>query len=480
MRRTFLKTLAFGLSFIFANNFCAAETLEEQNRRLDADAEKYYANQKLYSENVMGAAWMNTSAEYRALCYQAYNAVKAQVDNAVKNHKKKDKPLAIVLDVDETILLNLPQKIGELGTGKDYKRKFWVDWCDAAIAQAMPGAVDCMQYVDSKGVEIFYVSNRHDDTELESTIKNFEKLGFPQADRKHMLFKTNTSYKQPRFDEIEKNYNVILYMGDNVGDFPLETYGKLYSERNSIVDENQNNFGTKFIAFPNSIYGSWEEALAENYTKMTPQQKEAARMNVIETWNSERMETKNLLANSATAQKTDQIILVVDHTLSLWNKIDGEWQEDFETYCGYGRNGLNIDRHEGDGTTPIGAFPILYSFGHGENPGTEMTYKKITPNSYLSGEISTYNTWIESSYSISGEHLADYYQYQYAMNIGFNINPTVVGKGSAIFLHCKSIDRWTSSGCVTVPENYMLDLLRKSHDGEYIIIVPKVEDIANY
>ena len=119
------------------------------------------------------------------------------------------------------------------------------------------------------------------------------------------------------------------------------------------------------------------------------------------------MEIKNFFANSETAQKTDQIILAVDHTLSLWNKISGEWYKDFETYCGYGRNGLKLDRHEGDGTTPVGAFPILHAFGLGDNPGTKMTYKKITPNSYLSDENTTYNMWIESPYRISGEHLAD-------------------------------------------------------------------------
>ena len=476
MRKKFLKSVAFGLSFVFANNFCAAETVQE----LNAQSEKYYAIEKLYNENVMSLAWMNTSAEYRALCYQAYNAVKMQVDNAVKNRKRNSKPLAIVLDVDETILLNLPHQAAFVGTGAAYQRQSWVDWCNAAIASAMPGAVDCLQYVDSKGVEIFYVSNRHVDTELEGTIKNFEKLGLPQADKNHMLFKTNTSYKQPRFDEISKNYEVVVYMGDNVGDFPLETYNKNTAARNNVIDKNQNNFGTKFIAFPNPVYGAWEESLAANYKKLPAAEKESARQNALTSWSSQQSKIENLLANSATAQKTDQIILVVDHTLSLWNKIDGEWQEDFETYCGYGRNGLSWNRTAGDGTTPIGAFPILYSFGLGNNPGTEMTYKKITPNSYLSAESSTYNTWVESSYGISGEHLIEYYQYQYAMNIGFNINPTVVGKGAAIFLHCKSLGRWTSAGCVTVPENYMLDLLRKSHNGEYIIIVPTVDDIARF
>ena len=187
MRKKILKAVAFGVGFMFASNFCAAETLAEQNARLQAESEKYYATQKFYDENIMSVAWMQNAAEYRALCYQAYNAVKMQVDIAVKNHKRKDKPLAIVLDIDETILMNSPHHAAFVGTGAIYNRQSWVDWCNAAIASAMPGAVDCLQYVDSKKVEIFYVSNRHDDTEGEGTIKNLQKLALPNADKEHVL-----------------------------------------------------------------------------------------------------------------------------------------------------------------------------------------------------------------------------------------------------------------------------------------------------
>ena len=189
----------------------------------------------------------------------------------------------------------------------------------------------------------------------------------------------------------------------------------------------------------------------------------------------------DILAQTQTAQKTDQILLVVDHNFSLWNKTaEGWWRRDMEVYCGYGRNGLNANRHAGDKTTPIGSFPMLYAFGKADNPGTAMTYRKITPYSYLSSEYATYNTWQESARGMSGEHLIDYYQYKYAMNIGFNINPVVYGKGAAIFLHCKSYDRWWTSGCVSLLEQDMLEVLRLSHDGEYMIIVPRIEDIARY
>jgi len=198
-------------------------------------------------------------------------------------------------------------------------------------------------------------------------------------------------------------------------------------------------------------------------------------------------ELAEILINTQTAQKTDQIILVIDHSLSLWNQNpeDGTWSMDFEAYCGYGRNGMSSNRWAGDKTTPIGSFPMLYAFGLVDNPGTPMTYRKITPRSYLSAAQSTYNTWVESSSYVPGEHLIDYYQYKYAMNIGFNYDQNTgrakeYGRGAAIFLHCKSYDRWWTSGCVSLEEPVMLDLLLKSHDGEYMIIVPNVDYISRY
>ena len=187
------------------------------------------------------------------------------------------------------------------------------------------------------------------------------------------------------------------------------------------------------------------------------------------------------LKRTKTALLTDQIIVVVDHELSLWNRqTDGSWKRKFKYYCGYGKNGMSMSRHAGDMTTPIGSFPILHAFGKAENPGTAMTWKDITPYSYWSAEPETYNTWVESYSGISGEHLINYYQYAYAMAIGFNIDPPVYGRGSAIFLHCKSTDRWYTAGCVSVKTNVMKKLLRYCKDGTYIIIVPNDSAIKNY
>lgn len=183
---------------------------------------------------------------------------------------------------------------------------------------------------------------------------------------------------------------------------------------------------------------------------------------------------------TATSKKTKQIILVIGHQLTFWEKAGyGIWEKSISAYCGYGRNGLSADRQEGDGTTPAGSFPIVYAFGNAANPGTKMKYRRTTANSYLSGERGTYNQWVESSVRIKGEHLQSISLYKYAMWIGYNVNPTVYGKGSAIFLHLKG-SIWSTSGCVTVKESVMKKLLKCAKNGTYIIIVSKRADITKY
>ena len=191
----------------------------------------------------------------------------------------------------------------------------------------------------------------------------------------------------------------------------------------------------------------------------------------------------DLVTKSETAKKTSQIITVVNHDLTFWQKqADGTWKSGETMYCGYGKNGFSVaeNRTMGDKTTPKGSFELTYAFGKAENPGTEMTYRSITPYSYLSSERDTYNTWVESEKNVIGEHLTDYYQYKYAVNIGFNINPTVYGRGAGIFLHCKSYDHWYTSGCVSLEESDMVSVLKQLKNGAYMIIVEEKSEIKDY
>ena len=170
-----------------------------------------------------------------------------------------------------------------------------------------------------------------------------------------------------------------------------------------------------------------------------------------------------------------QLILVRGNTLTLYNKKDNKWVKDIETDCEYGRNGYSYNKKEGDFTTPIGTYPLLFAFGMEDNPGITMEYRKITRNSYFSDDASNmekYNRWIESNVKIKGEHLIEYQkEYKYGIFIGYNMNPTILGKGSSIFLHCKGGSGYTA-GCIAVDENVMLELLKKINPGAYITIEP--------
>ena len=228
-RRLFSVGVAAGIFFSGMNFGTAAEN------------ENGFSQREVNDQAVMSLVWMQTSAEYRSLCYQAYNTALERVAMAVAHHRAGDKPLAIVLDVDETVLDNTPIEACYVDTEGVFNTKDWKEWCVAGRAEAMPGAADFLQAVDKLGVDIFYVTNR---TEKSGTIKNFRAVNFPLADADHLLLKKTSSYKKPRFEKIADQYDVIVYMGDNAEDCLPEAYDKPFAERNDIVDRHRAEFGT--------------------------------------------------------------------------------------------------------------------------------------------------------------------------------------------------------------------------------------------
>lgn len=240
-----------------------------------------YTNKDLNEQMVMALTWVQSSAEYRELCYQSFNLAGMIVDKAAAT--KSDKPLAVVADLDETLLDNSAFDAGLVGRDAAYSGKTWIQWELAAQALAVPGAADFLTSA-AKKAEIFYVTNR-DQAGLEGTLKNMAALGFPNADAKHVLVNAGTSNKQPRFDLIATDHKIVLFLGDNANDLPIGTYGKAMKERNALVDQNKAKFGTEFVALPNPVYGDWEPAVVPSgYFGLPPAGKSAARKAVFYSW----------------------------------------------------------------------------------------------------------------------------------------------------------------------------------------------------
>ncbi|MFO7574820.1 MAG: 5'-nucleotidase, lipoprotein e(P4) family [Bacteroidales bacterium] len=206
---------------------------------------------------IMSVLWFQKSAEMRALFLQGYNIASERLAEAAAV-KNGGRPLAVVADLDETILDNSPYEAWQVHTGKGFSDDNWKKWTDRGEAKALPGALEFTILAESLGVEMFYVSNRAVDDAFETTLENLRNLGFPFADSAHLLLKTTTSSKIERRNRILETHDIILLLGDNLADVDVVFESR---ERNlgfNDVDSLTSLFGSRYIIFPNPMYGSFE------------------------------------------------------------------------------------------------------------------------------------------------------------------------------------------------------------------------------
>ncbi|HLV91805.1 MAG TPA: HAD family acid phosphatase, partial [Aequorivita sp.] len=149
--------------------------------------------------SIAAVLWQQRSSEYRALAYQAFNIAKMQLDDYLANNEKSLKPLAIITDIDETILDNSPYSGKQIELDEDYITTRWDEWVNLKSAKAIPGSLEFFKYAESKGVETFYITNR-DEHQKKVTLENLKTLGFPNADENHILLRRNDSEKETRRD----------------------------------------------------------------------------------------------------------------------------------------------------------------------------------------------------------------------------------------------------------------------------------------
>ncbi len=220
---------------------------------------------------LLSTLWQQDAAEYRALCYQAFNTATMHIDAMPKKMRKKQH-LAIITDLDETILDNSPNEAQLIKDGKSWNYPSWKQWTDLSAATAVPGAVEFLQYAKRKDINIFYISNRSVN-EVASTLINLQKLNLPDADTSHMLFMSNDASKESRRQAVMKTYTVIMLMGDNLNDFANVFEGKNIADRFTETDNAKDDWGKKFIVLPNTTYGEWENALYNYKFNLTPEQK---------------------------------------------------------------------------------------------------------------------------------------------------------------------------------------------------------------
>ncbi|WP_025565292.1 5'-nucleotidase, lipoprotein e(P4) family [Psychromonas sp. SP041] len=254
-------------------------------------ADKPFTAKNLNDESVLALSWVQNSAEFTALSYQAFNFAKLRWDMDKQDGKK-----AIVVDVDETIIDNSPYNGGLIGKDYGYSGDTWKAWSEDKSATALPGAVAFLNHVVETGGDVFYVTNRKSMPEKNmdlkpSTMENLKALGFPQIDDKHMMLRTSTSEKQERRDSITAmGYKIVLLMGDNLGDFDVAFEGSTMASRAKAVEDHKAIFGDKFIVLPNPTYGAWEAAVygGGEWYKKSAQEKSELRKSTLRKFEFEK------------------------------------------------------------------------------------------------------------------------------------------------------------------------------------------------
>ena len=127
--------------------------------------------------------------------------------------------------------------------------------------------------------------------------------------------------------------------------------------------------------------------------------------------------------------------------------------------CALGRSGIVGDKREGDGGTPIGTFPLRelrYRADRLERPVSILKTHIITLNDGWcdAPDDANYNRFVTLPYEPSHETLtrADGL-YDIVIMLGYNDDPVIAGRGSAIFFHLakeKENSLQATEGCIAL------------------------------
>lgn len=216
--------------------------------------------------------YMQTAAEYRASCYQAYNLATFRLKEALA--KQKTGKFAVVMDLDETVFDNSGFQAMQLRSGLAYDQRLWDAWEEQDFDKIalIPGAREFIHEAKKLRVSVIYISNRNDKFR-EQTKKALKRLEISVEPESLLKLSTGSSDKTTRRQEAEREYTVLLYVGDNLRDFDealrcseIENESAAELERaikarKDAVDKDIAIWGQKWIVLPNPAYGEWTKPL---------------------------------------------------------------------------------------------------------------------------------------------------------------------------------------------------------------------------
>ena len=193
--------------------------------------------------------WVRQSAEYRILCEQLFHQATVAILRRVKAEKNSGN-LAVVVDLDETVLDNSHYQVERWKAGLSFTQDSWSDWVNRKEAGLIPGAKAFLSTVRKNGVRVVFLSNRMNDN-LKPTRGNLQALKVLDPRDLFLLRLDKDDLKEVRRKEVTDGtgrmkkvgpLKVIGYVGDQMGDFP---------------SDRKQEFGKTNFLLPNPMYGKW-------------------------------------------------------------------------------------------------------------------------------------------------------------------------------------------------------------------------------
>jgi acid phosphatase len=250
------------------------------------------------SDLLNAVLWMQRSVEYKASALTAFALARIRLDQALADPNwtgapkeqagaYQSLPTAVILDIDETILDNSGYQAWMALKGTTFDPKTWNAYVNTVTSLPIPGALEFAQYADSKGVKVFYVTNRTAEEEP-ATRKNLEKFGFPMGGNADTMLMTRKqpdwgSAKGTRRAHVARNYRVLLTVGDNFGDF-VDEYRGNEAERLKVLEQHKDRWGREWIMIANPSYGSFESAPFGHDFKLPDGDKRRLKRGALDAW----------------------------------------------------------------------------------------------------------------------------------------------------------------------------------------------------
>jgi 5'-nucleotidase (lipoprotein e(P4) family) len=226
---------------------------EASERDAECDAD-------LQNALLWAVAWKQSAAEYGALCYQAYNVARMHLDTALAT--LHEKPLAVIADMDDTILHAASYWGHLVSMNRDFfDDAIWDAWIRRTWSRAVPGSIEFFRYCEANRSKPFMSPADQGERSFELALGHLQHLNFPYADPQHLTVFRDSSDKSPAREQLATSHDIALLVGDNLNDYKRDYYVTDIDQRMALMERDRDDFGRKFIVLPNPTDGHWVRAI---------------------------------------------------------------------------------------------------------------------------------------------------------------------------------------------------------------------------